>query len=236
MTRCPRSTPCPEPDPAGCGGNHAAGGAPYVYPCDAMSIPPVTAPAAEPVAPAGSRPPSGPSASAGSPAAQTPARLAARLADLLPEDERRLGRRLEGVRRIRADAARAAVLEEIATEIAAAQERVAAKRAAVPTITYPAELPVSQRRDDIARRDPRPPGRDRRRRDRLRQDHPAARRSAWSWAAASAGTIGHTQPRRIAARTVAERIAEELGTALGDDGRLQGALHRPGLRRRPWSS
>ena len=30
------------------------------------------------------------------------------------------------------------------------------------------------------------------------------------------GQIGHTQPRRIAARTVAERIAEELGTQLGD--------------------
>ena len=29
------------------------------------------------------------------------------------------------------------------------------------------------------------------------------------------GTIGHTQPRRIAARTVAERIAEELGVELG---------------------
>ena len=29
------------------------------------------------------------------------------------------------------------------------------------------------------------------------------------------GQIGHTQPRRIAARTVAERIAEELGTELG---------------------
>ena len=30
------------------------------------------------------------------------------------------------------------------------------------------------------------------------------------------GLIGHTQPRRIAARAVAERVAEELGTALGD--------------------
>ncbi|HUX69692.1 MAG TPA: helicase-related protein, partial [Cellulomonadaceae bacterium] len=30
------------------------------------------------------------------------------------------------------------------------------------------------------------------------------------------GQIGHTQPRRIAARTVAERIAEELGTTLGE--------------------
>ncbi|HNI71105.1 MAG TPA: ATP-dependent RNA helicase HrpA, partial [Marmoricola sp.] len=32
----------------------------------------------------------------------------------------------------------------------------------------------------------------------------------------TAGMIGHTQPRRIAARSVAERIAEELGSELGD--------------------
>jgi ATP-dependent helicase HrpA len=32
---------------------------------------------------------------------------------------------------------------------------------------------------------------------------------------AAAGQIGHTQPRRIAARTVAERIADELGTEIG---------------------
>ena len=31
----------------------------------------------------------------------------------------------------------------------------------------------------------------------------------------AAGLIGHTQPRRIAARTVADRIAEELGEPLG---------------------
>src|SRR6059058_4576703 len=30
------------------------------------------------------------------------------------------------------------------------------------------------------------------------------------------GTIGHTQPRRLAARTVAERIAQELHTPLGE--------------------
>ena len=32
----------------------------------------------------------------------------------------------------------------------------------------------------------------------------------------TAGMIGHTQPRRVAARTIAERVAEELGTELGD--------------------
>ena len=30
------------------------------------------------------------------------------------------------------------------------------------------------------------------------------------------GLIGHTQPRRVAARTVAERVAEEIGTTIGD--------------------
>ncbi len=30
------------------------------------------------------------------------------------------------------------------------------------------------------------------------------------------GMIGHTQPRRVAARTIAERVAEELGTTIGD--------------------
>ena len=32
-----------------------------------------------------------------------------------------------------------------------------------------------------------------------------------------AGMIGHTQPRRVAARTIAERIADELGSPLGTD-------------------
>ncbi len=34
---------------------------------------------------------------------------------------------------------------------------------------------------------------------------------------AEKGMIGHTQPRRLAARTVAERIAEEMGTSIGDE-------------------
>src|SRR5690606_35956491 len=31
-----------------------------------------------------------------------------------------------------------------------------------------------------------------------------------------AGMIGHTQPRRVAARTIAERVADELGTSIGE--------------------
>ncbi len=70
-------------------------------------------------------------------------------------------------------------------------------------------LPVSQRRDDIAAAI----------RDHQvvivagetgsGQDHPACPRSASSAARGGrGGLIGHTQPRRIAARSVAERIAE----------------------------
>src|ERR1700743_3767563 len=81
----------------------------------------------------------------------------------------------------------------------------------VPNIHLPPELPVSQRREDIAR---------------------AIAENQVVIVAGATGSgkttqlpkiclelgrtsIGHTQPRRIAARTIAERIAEELGTELG---------------------
>jgi ATP-dependent helicase HrpA len=82
-------------------------------------------------------------------------------------------------------------------------------------ITYPPELPVSQRRDDIAA---------------AIRDHQVVVLAGETGSGKTTqlpkiclelgrGTdkmIGHTQPRRIAARSVAERIAEELGTELGD--------------------
>jgi ATP-dependent helicase HrpA len=143
-----------------------------------------------------------------------PAELRKKMSTLLPRDEHRLGRRLEGTRRIRDTAARAAVLTEIAAEVEAAQLRADARLAAVPPISYPEELPVSQRRDDI--------------RAAIR-DHQVVVVAGETGSGKTTqlpkiclelgrgvrGQIGHTQPRRIAARTVAERIAEELGTPLG---------------------
>ncbi len=88
-------------------------------------------------------------------------------------------------------------------------------------IDFPADLPVSARRDDIAQ---------------AIRDHQVVIVAGETGSGKTTqlpkiclamgrgdpsrpggGMIGHTQPRRIAARSVAERIAEELGTDLGDD-------------------
>ncbi|MGW4930240.1 ATP-dependent RNA helicase HrpA [Agromyces sp. NPDC004153] len=82
----------------------------------------------------------------------------------------------------------------------------------LPAITYPADLPVSGQREEIAR---------------AIRDHQVV---IVAGATGSGKTtqlpkiclelgrerIAHTQPRRIAARTIAERISEELGVELGD--------------------
>src|SRR5271167_2391424 len=91
----------------------------------------------------------------------------------------------------------------------------AARRAAMPPISYPAELPVSQRKDEIMR---------------AVRDHQVVIIAGETGSGKTTqipkiclelgrgvdGQIGHTQPRRLAARTVAERIAEELDSPLGE--------------------
>ncbi|MEU4692711.1 ATP-dependent RNA helicase HrpA [Actinoplanes sp. NPDC023714] len=141
--------------------------------------------------------------------------LRSRISELLPRDEHRLGRRLEGTRRIRDDAARSAALAEIAAEVDQARLRLEAKLAGVPRVTYPEALPVSARKDDIAA---------------AIRDHQVVVIAGETGSGKTTqipkiclelgrgvrGQIGHTQPRRIAARTVAERIAEELDRPLGN--------------------
>ena len=87
--------------------------------------------------------------------------------------------------------------------------------APVVRIHFPPELPVSERRDDVAA---------------AIRDHQVVIVAGETGSGKTTqlpkiclemgrGTdrvIGHTQPRRIAARSVAERISEELGVALGD--------------------
>ncbi|WP_405095329.1 ATP-dependent RNA helicase HrpA [Micromonospora sp. NBC_01412] len=138
-----------------------------------------------------------------------------RLPALMFRDQRRLQRRLDGVRRLRDPQRREATLAEIIADVARAEQRLADRRAAVPVITYPAGLPVSDRRDDIAA---------------AIRDHQVVIVAGETGSGKTTqlpkiclelgrgvhGLIGHTQPRRLAARTVADRIAEELGTELGD--------------------
>ncbi|KAF5996285.1 ATP-dependent RNA helicase HrpA [Streptomyces mirabilis] len=141
--------------------------------------------------------------------------LAPRLAELSLRDAHRLGRRLEGARRIRKPEARTAVLAEIDAEVTKAEARMAERRTRVPAVTYPEQLPVSQKKSDIA--------------DAIR-DHQVVIVAGETGSGKTTqipkiclelgrgvrGMIGHTQPRRIAARTVAERVAEELDTPLGE--------------------
>ena len=103
----------------------------------------------------------------------------------------------------------------------AANTAPAAPRAAnaVPPITYPESLPVSARRDEIARAisahqvvivcGETGSG-------KTTQLPKILLELGRGWGAGGRGLIGHTQPRRIAASSVAKRIAEELNSPLGD--------------------
>src|SRR5450759_3015692 len=73
--------------------------------------------------------------------------LRARLPQLMLRDEQRLCGRLSTAHKSK-DPVRS--LAQFAEELAAAEVRVANRRAAVPELRYPEQLPVSQRREDIA--------------------------------------------------------------------------------------
>ncbi|MBU8807565.1 ATP-dependent RNA helicase HrpA [Mycolicibacterium goodii] len=135
--------------------------------------------------------------------------LRARLDGLTIRDAARLGRRLKNIRE--GDLGKHA--EQLAQKIAEAEALVLTRQAAVPEITYP-DLPVTQRRADIAKA--------------ITENQVVVVAGATGSGKTTQlpkiclelgrgirGTIGHTQPRRLAARTVAQRIADELGTPLG---------------------
>lgn len=135
--------------------------------------------------------------------------LRQRLDGLTLRDAARLGRRLKNLRGATPDK-----LRHLADQITAAEALVAARRAALPSITYP-DLPVSERREELAQ---------------AIGTHQVVVVAGETGSGKTTqlpkicleagrgirGTIGHTQPRRLAARTVAQRIAEELGSPLGD--------------------
>jgi ATP-dependent helicase HrpA len=137
-----------------------------------------------------------------------------RLGDLTIVDERRLRRRLRSARRIQDSAKRDMVLAEIDQQISAGAARLLRREAAVPHISFPEQLPVGARVEELAR---------------TIAAHQVVIVAGETGSGKSTqlpklclrlgrgvrGMIGHTQPRRIAARALAERIAEETGTAVG---------------------
>ncbi|MGQ0697982.1 MAG: ATP-dependent RNA helicase HrpA [Panacagrimonas sp.] len=138
------------------------------------------------------------------------ARLEAAQPGLLARDAQRLSNQLA-----RADAKR---FDEprFLLELAAALNRKTARAALRPkTIRYPEELPVAQAREELL--------------DAIRENQvlivcgetgsgktTQLPKLCLELGRGSRGLIGHTQPRRLAARSVANRIAKELDTPVGE--------------------
>jgi ATP-dependent helicase HrpA len=107
------------------------------------------------------------------------------------------------------------LLAELATQIQASQARLAARQQNLPQPEFGADLPVNQRKDEIAAA--------------IAKNQVVIvcgetgsgkttqlPKICLELGRGVSGLIGHTQPRRIAARSVASRIAQELKTPLGE--------------------
>ncbi|EGR4317636.1 ATP-dependent RNA helicase HrpA [Vibrio cholerae] len=152
--------------------------------------------------------------SAAQPKANSAASLKMALGECLIKDRFRFSKRIDGASKIKNESARNAVFDEIALDIAQSMMVVEQRKQQMPKIEYPALLPVSQKRDDIAQ---------------AIAHHQVVIVAGETGSGKTTqlpkicaelgrgkyGLIGHTQPRRLAARSVANRIAEEMETELG---------------------
>ncbi|HHF6548693.1 TPA: ATP-dependent RNA helicase HrpA [Haemophilus influenzae] len=141
--------------------------------------------------------------------------LFSQLNDIMLVDQRRLSARIRGIGKIKSQEAQQAIATEIQQQIEQARLRVEQRKSAVQNpIVFPESLPVSQRKVEI---------------QKLLSEHQIIvvagetgsgkttqlPKMCLELGLGNLGMIGHTQPRRIAARSVAARIAEELETELG---------------------
>jgi len=105
-------------------------------------------------------------------------------------------------------------LESLERRLEDARRRAERRRASVPAVSYPEDLPVSQRIEEI--------------REAITENQVVVvcgetgsgkttqlPKACLAAGRGLSGLIGHTQPRRIAARSVATRLADELGVQLG---------------------
>jgi ATP-dependent helicase HrpA len=126
-------------------------------------------------------------------------------------ERHKLSRRWHKLRKSGTDAEKQTLLKQVETSVKRAQQR----RENIPKPSFNADLPVIERREEIAQ---------------AIQDNQVIILCGETGSGKTTqlpkiclelgrgveGLIGHTQPRRIAARTVATRIAEELDSELGD--------------------
>ncbi|MBL8259841.1 MAG: ATP-dependent RNA helicase HrpA [Candidatus Competibacteraceae bacterium] len=141
--------------------------------------------------------------------------LQTRLADCPVRERAAFARRLSGLlQRARDGKPVERGLEQLSAEIEAAAARLRARRAALPVPGFDDSLPINAHREAIAA---------------AIRDHQVIvicgetgsgkttqlPKMCLALGFGAAGLIGHTQPRRIAARAVAARIASELGTTVG---------------------
>ena len=131
-------------------------------------------------------------------------------------DQERLSRRVAGLRRRQREKKPIdRGLNEVEREVDKAKQLLAQREALRVTLDYPAELPVVERREDILA---------------AIRDHQVVVVAGETGSGKTTqlpkmclelgrgrkGLIGHTQPRRLAARSVAGRLAEELSVPLGE--------------------
>jgi ATP-dependent helicase HrpA len=130
-------------------------------------------------------------------------------------DRQRLQRRLQGAKKINDPQALQTLTQELESAFQQGLQKVSSREASRPKITYPDNLPVSQKKQDIYQ---------------AIRDHQVVIVAGETGSGKTTqipkicmelgrgikGLIGHTQPRRLAARTVANRIADELETSLGN--------------------
>ncbi len=134
-------------------------------------------------------------------------------ADCLSADRPRLRRLRRDLRHAKGER-RGRLEADFAALAARSREALARRVAALPVPSFPAELPVSGRREEIAE---------------ALQRHQVIivcgetgsgkttqlPKICLGLGRGAAGLIGHTQPRRLAARATASRIAQELNSELG---------------------
>lgn len=141
--------------------------------------------------------------------------IKAQLNSCLIKDQIFFRRRLKHIGQIKEANKYAHAIEQLEAKVERSKRLVETKKEAVPTIRFPPELPVSQKSEEIAA---------------AIKDNQVVVVAGETGSGKTTqipkicmqlgrgikGQIGHTQPRRLAARSVAMRIAEEVGCELGD--------------------